>query len=47
MTSEELFYKPPKDEYFDELKKICIRFWEVNFKDETDCRNEKVNRIGS
>ena len=47
MTSEELFYKPPKDECFDELKKICIRFWEVNFKDETDYLNEKVNRICS
>lgn len=45
MTSEELFYTPPKDEYFNELKKICIRFWEVNFKDETDYLKEKVNRL--
>jgi hypothetical protein len=45
MTSEELFYTPPKDEYFNELKKICIRFWEVNFEDETDYLKEKVNRL--
>lgn len=29
MKSEVLFYKPPKDECFDELKNLCIRFWEV------------------
>jgi hypothetical protein len=27
MTPVKLFYTPPKDEYFEELKKICIRFW--------------------
>ncbi len=25
----ELFYRPPKDEYFEELKNLCLRFWEV------------------
>ena len=25
--SVELFYNPPKDEYFEELKSLCIRFW--------------------
>lgn len=29
MNSVELFYTPPKNEYFDELKSLCIRFWEV------------------
>ena len=29
MNSVELFYTPPKDEYFEELKSLCIRFWEV------------------
>lgn len=28
MNSVELFYKPPKDECFEELKSLCIRFWE-------------------
>jgi hypothetical protein len=27
MTTVELFYKPPKDECFEELREICIRFW--------------------
>ena len=29
LKSIELFYTPPKDEYFEELKALCIRFWEV------------------
>lgn len=29
LKSIELFYTPPKDEYFEELKSLCIRFWEV------------------
>ncbi len=28
--SIELFYTPPKDEYFEELKSLCILFWEVH-----------------
>jgi hypothetical protein len=24
-----LFYTPPKDEYFEELKSLCILFWKV------------------
>jgi len=27
--SVKLFYKPPKDECFEELKSLCIRFWNV------------------
>ena len=27
LKSIELFYTPPKDEYFEELRSICIRFW--------------------
>lgn len=27
--SVELFYTPPKDKYFEELKNLCIRFWEA------------------
>ena len=29
LKSIELFYTPPKDEYFEELKALCIRFWKV------------------
>lgn len=29
LKSIELFYTPPKDRCFEELRKICIRFWEV------------------
>ena len=27
MTSVELFYTPPKNECFEELKTVCTRFW--------------------
>ena len=43
MTSEKLFYKPPKDECFDELKNLCIRFWRCF--DEVEYVEEKINRI--
>lgn len=40
-----LFYKPPSDECFEELKSLCIRFWasfpEFNFWDE---KQEKLER---
>jgi hypothetical protein len=41
--SVELFYKPPKDKYFEELKLSCIRFWR-SF-DEVDYVDEKIGRI--
>lgn len=41
--SVELFYKPPKDECFEELKTICIRFWRTF--DEVEFVEEKINRI--
>ena len=28
--SIELFYTPPKDEYFEELRSSCIRFWKAH-----------------
>ena len=43
MTSEGLFYIPPKDEYFDELKTLCIHFWKCF--DEVEYVEEKINRI--
>jgi len=55
MNSIQLFYKPPKDEYFDELKRLCIRFWEVYeeyplFTEHAkklieDFRQSKINQI--
>jgi len=41
--SIELFYTPPKDEYFEELRTLCIRFWEV-FPEFT-MWNEKQERL--
>lgn len=56
-NSVKLFYKSPKDEYFEELKKLCIRFWEVfpegayydydneRLNLEREYANEKIERI--
>jgi hypothetical protein len=41
--SVKLFYTPPKDECFEELKTICIRFWRTF--DEVEFVDEKINRI--
>jgi hypothetical protein len=41
--SIELFYTPPKDEYFEELRTLCIRFWEVF--PELTMWNEKQERM--
>jgi len=41
--SVELFYKPPKDECFEELRTICIRFWRTF--DEVEYVEEKINRV--
>jgi len=41
-----LFYTPPKDSVFDELKRACLKFWTVCFKEDgSDYVDEKVNRI--
>ena len=55
--SVELFYKPPKDEYFEELKSLCIRFWKLfpnhntldenQYQLEVEYANEKISRIKS
>ena len=41
--SVKLFYTPPKDECFEELRTICIRFWRTF--DEVEYVEEKINRI--
>ena len=41
--SVKLFYTPPKDEIFNELREVCIRFW--NTFDEVEYVDEKINRI--
>ena len=41
--SVKLFYTPPKDECFEELQTICIRFWRTF--DEVQYVDEKINRI--
>ena len=41
--SVELFYKPPKDECFEELRTICIRFWRTF--DEVEYVEEKIDRV--
>ena len=43
MTTVELFYTPPKYECFEELRKICIRFWRTF--DEVEYVEEKINRL--
>ena len=41
--SVKLFYTPPKNECFEELRTICIRFWRTF--DEVEYVEEKINRI--
>jgi hypothetical protein len=43
MTTVELFYTPPKDECFEELRTICIRFWRTF--DEVEYVEEKIDRV--
>ena len=43
MTTVELFYTPPKDECFEELKSLCVRFWRAF--DEVEYVDEKIDRI--
>ena len=42
--SVELFYTPPKDESFNELKEVCIKFWKT-FDDKHGYSTEKINQI--
>ena len=44
MIDIEYYYKKPKDEYFDELKSVCIKFWET-YDDQFGYATEKINRI--
>jgi hypothetical protein len=42
--SVKLFYTPPREESFNELKEVCIRFWNT-FDDEFGYASEKIGRI--
>ena len=44
MIDIKYYYKQPKQEYFDELKSACIKFWGV-FDDQFGYATEKINRI--
>jgi hypothetical protein len=44
MIDIEYHYKQPKQEYFDELKSACIKFWKV-FDDQFGYATEKINSI--
>jgi len=44
MINIEYYYKQPKQEYFDELKKACIKFWRA-FDDQFGYATEKINSI--
>jgi hypothetical protein len=38
------FFSSPKDEYFEELKSVCIKFWRT-FDDQFGYATEKINTI--
>ena len=40
----ELYTTPPKQKYFDELKLVCIRYWNT-FDDTFGYATEKINEI--
>lgn len=42
--SVELFYTPPKDESFNELKEVCIKFWKI-FDNQFGYSKEKIDTI--
>lgn len=44
MIKIEYYYKQPKQEYFNEVKKACIKFWEL-FDDQFGYSTEKINEI--
>ena len=41
-----LYYKSPKDKYFDELKSACIKYWGT-FDDTFGYATEKINQVKS
>ena len=43
MIKIEYYYKQPKQEYFDELKSACIKFWRA-FDDQFGYATEKINQ---
>jgi hypothetical protein len=44
MIKIECYYRQPKQEYFDELKSVCIKFWGC-FDDQFGYATEKINRV--
>lgn len=42
--SVKLFYTPPREESFNELKEVCIKFWKT-FDDKFGYSTEKIDRI--
>ena len=44
MIDIEYYYKQPKEEYFNELKSACIKFWK-SFDDQFGYATEKINSI--
>jgi hypothetical protein len=44
MIDIKYYYKKPKDEYFNELKQLCIRFWQLQ-DDQFGYATEKIDRI--
>ena len=42
--SVKLFYTPPREESFNELREVCIRFWNT-FDDKFGYATEKIDRI--
>jgi hypothetical protein len=41
-----LYYKSPKDDYFEELRSVCIRYWST-FDDTFGYATEKINQVKS
>ena len=44
MIKIEYYYKQPKQEYFDEVKSVCIKTWGL-FDDQFGYATEKINQI--
>ena len=45
MMDAELYYTPPTDEVFNEVKEKCVAMWVDNFDNEFGYVDGKVNRI--
>jgi hypothetical protein len=41
-----IYYKPPKQEYFDDLKSSCIRYWKT-FDNDFGYTDEKIKTLES